>query len=77
MSEREYDGLRTDPEVEAVGVTVTRSIGSDGAVVVFVDTPFEPDGSDGGPGLRVMINDDPTYVGKDYIPEEVPDDGGN
>jgi hypothetical protein len=50
----------------AVEVTVTRSAGDDRAVVVFIDTDFEPDGSDNGPGLRVLINDDEAYVGKAY-----------
>lgn len=49
-----------------VEVTIQESAGSDGAVVVIIDTDFEPDASDGGPGLRVLINDDPTYAGVDY-----------
>jgi hypothetical protein len=54
------------------GVTtiVTRSAGADGAVVVFIDTDFEPGASDGGPGLRVRINDDTTYAGVAYEPRE-------
>lgn len=48
-------------------VTVTRSAGDDQAVLVFIDTTgFEPNGTDGGPGLRVLINDDEAYVGKAY-----------
>lgn len=39
------------------GVAVTFHIAEDGARVVWVDTDFEPDGSDGGPGLRVWLND--------------------
>jgi hypothetical protein len=49
-----------------VEVTVTRSAGDDRAVTVFIDTDFEPGGSDGGPGLRVLINDDEAYAGKAY-----------
>lgn len=46
---------------KGVEITVTRSAGADRAVVVLIDTPnWEPDGSDGGPGLRVLINNDPT-----------------
>lgn len=53
-----------------VRLAVTRSAGDDRAVVVFVDTEFEPDASDGGPGLRVLLNDDEAYVGKAYdLPE--------
>jgi len=37
----------------------------DGAWVVQIDTEFEPDGSDGGTGLRVYINDDDAYIGKE------------
>jgi hypothetical protein len=55
-----------------ITVTITRSGGIDGAVVVFIDTEFEPDGSDEGPGLRVCINDDDAYVGVPFIPN--PDD---
>ena len=41
----------------SITVTVTRSAGDDGAVLVLIDTTFEPDASDRGPGLRVMVND--------------------
>ena len=44
-------------------VTISRTAGADGAWIVQIDTGFEPDGSDEGPGLRVFINDDDTYVG--------------
>jgi len=56
---------RTDvlPDVR---IAVTRSAGDDRAVLVFIDTTFEPDGSDGGPALRVLVNDDEAYVGKAY-----------
>lgn len=50
----------------AVTITVTRSAGDDRAMLVMIDTDFEPDGSDGGPGLRVLLNDDEAYVGKAY-----------
>jgi hypothetical protein len=52
--------------VSAVTVTVTRSGGADGAMLVFIDTDFEPNGSDDGPGLRVRLNDDIVYEGKAY-----------
>lgn len=51
---------------DGITVIVDRSAGADNAVVVFIDTNFEPDGSDGGPGLRVLINDDLTYEGVPY-----------
>jgi hypothetical protein len=47
-----------------ITITATRSAGLDGAVLVFIDTDFEPDASDGGPGLRIMLNDSDAYVGK-------------
>jgi hypothetical protein len=50
----------------AVEITVTRSAGDDRAVTVLIDTDFEPDASDGGPGLRILLNDDETYTGKAY-----------
>lgn len=58
-------------KVEGLGVTITltESAGSDNAIVVFVDTTFAPDASDGGRGLRVLINDDDTYVGVPWRPD--------
>lgn len=50
-------------ELAMLTTTVSRSAGNDGAIVVLLDTTFEPDGSDGGPGLRVRINDDLAYEG--------------
>jgi hypothetical protein len=55
--------MATTPDIT---VTVTRSAGDDRAVLVLIDTAFEPTGSDGGPGLRVLINDDEAYVGTAY-----------
>lgn len=57
--------------LDGIEVIITRSAGTDGAYVVFIDTDFEPDGSNGSPGLRVNINDHPTYVGK---PLTMPED---
>jgi hypothetical protein len=45
------------PDNAGIRVTVTRSSGDDGAVLVMIDTTFEPNGNDGGPGLRILIND--------------------
>jgi hypothetical protein len=57
---------------KAIEITATRSTGADGAFVVFIDTPnWEPDGSDGGPGLRVVLNDGEIY---DVVPWEPFDD---
>lgn len=53
-----------------VTVTVHPSAGSDGAIVVEIDTEFEPDGRDGGPGLRVNINDGDAWTGVAYAPQE-------
>lgn len=58
-----------------VTITVSPSGGTDGALVIFVDTLFEPDGSDGGPGLRVLVNDDDAYIGVPFEHEDVPDCG--
>ena len=44
-------------------VGVWPSAGDDNAVYLHVGTDFEPDGSDGGPGLRVDLNDAPIYTG--------------
>ena len=51
---------------ERVTIAVTRSGGADGAVLIFVDTDFEPDGSDGGPGLRILVNDGDAFIGMPY-----------
>ena len=64
MSGRSSCELRTPSGV--VQVVVARSAGTDGAVVVLIDTDFEPNGSDGGPGLRVLLNDSDAYIGKPY-----------
>jgi hypothetical protein len=61
--------------VKAYGVTVEihRSVGTDGAIVVQIDTEFEPDGSDGIAGLRVYVNDSEAYVGVPLgLPPEQP-----
>lgn len=57
-------------EAEGVKVSIDLSAGSDGALVVWIDTEFEPGGSDGGPGLRVQINDDDAYIGVAYIDDD-------
>ena len=49
-----------------VTVTLTTSAGTDGAVLVIIDTTGEPDGSDGWRGLRVMVNDGDVFVGVPY-----------
>lgn len=54
-------------EALGVAVNITTSAGSDGAVLVIVDTEFEPDGSDGGPGLRVMVNDGDGFIGVPWL----------
>ena len=63
---------RPDEEDEDLGVEVkvVRSAGEDGAVVVFIDTDFEPDASDAGPGLRVFVNDGDVYTGVPHAPKE-------
>lgn len=62
------------PDGKVTRVFVGPSAGSDGAMVVIVDTEYEPDGSDGGTGLRVLVNDGDAFVGVPY--EEVADEGG-
>ncbi len=42
---------------QTVTVSVYRAPSADGAIVVQIDTDFEPNGRDGGPGLRVLVND--------------------
>ena len=56
---------RTDVLAD-VRIAVTRSAGGDRAVVVFIDTTFEPDGSGTVPGLRVLVNDGDAFVGVPY-----------
>ena len=52
-----------------VRVTIFESAGRDDAVVVFVDTDDIPDGPR-GPEIRILLNDEPVYVGKEYEPLE-------
>jgi hypothetical protein len=60
--------LRDEAQQTAADLTisVTRSAGDDRAVLVFIDTEFEPFGSDDSPGLRVLLNDNEVYVGTAY-----------
>jgi hypothetical protein len=52
-----------DYESNRVKVWIHPSGGADGAIVVQLDTEFEPDASDGGPGLRILLNDSDVYEG--------------
>lgn len=52
-----------------ITTAITYSAGTDGAVLVLIDTTFEPNASDGGPGLRVLVNDEPVYAGVAYSRE--------
>ena len=55
---------QSDFEVE---ISVTRSAGDDRAVLVLIDTSFEPFApGDDDLGLRVLLNDNEIYVGKPY-----------
>ena len=45
-------------ELRVGGVTITVTHSEvDGAMVIFLDTDFEPDGENGEPGLRVWLNE--------------------
>jgi hypothetical protein len=57
-----------DDRDETITLTITRSAGRDGVVLVLIDTTFEPDAADGGPGLRVLVNDDSPWAGHDCEP---------
>lgn len=61
-------------EFKGVRATITESAGSDGARLVLIDTDFEPGASDGGPGLRVLVNDHPTYEGVHWAPADEEDE---
>lgn len=50
----------TDLDTETYTITVTRSVGRDGAVVIFVDGDFT------STGLRVIVNDNDVYADPDY-----------
>jgi hypothetical protein len=63
--------LRLDEDAEpAIVVRVTRSSGPDGAVLVMIDTTFlpVPDADEPGPGLRVLVNDEPVFAGVAFQP---------
>lgn len=52
---------------DGVTVIVTRSAGHDDAVVVFVDTDPETIAEgDAGPRIRILLNDEPVYLGVFY-----------
>lgn len=54
-------GMPAERKVDEFTVTITRSAGSDGAIVFFIDGPF---GVDGNAPLRVIVNDEgnPVYA---------------
>lgn len=54
--------------MSSVRVTITRSAGPDGAILVMIDTDDEPDGSDGSTGMRVTLNEATIFDGKPYEP---------
>lgn len=58
-------------QAHGVRVSIHHSDGSDGAVVVQIDTEFEPDHHAGPdqPGLRILLNDGDAYVGVPYRPD--------
>lgn len=58
---------QVEAKLDGVRVILARSAGTDGAVYVMIDTDREPDGSDGGPGLRVDVNDARVYEGVPYL----------
>jgi len=60
--------MKHDLEKLGVKIEIYQRPDPDNAIVVCIDTDFEPNGSDGGPGLRVLINDDDTYSGVPYQP---------
>lgn len=62
------DEVATAAEGAGVQACIVASAGADGATVVMIDTTFEPDGSDGGTGLRVLVNDAPVFEGVKYRP---------
>lgn len=64
-----HRAYQPEAEAEALGVRVSidSSAGKDGAVIVFIDTEFEPDGT---PGLRVILNDADIFVGTPYEAED-------
>lgn len=50
-----------------ISITVLESIGLDKALVINIDTTFEPDGSDGSVGCRVYLNECMIYEGVKHI----------
>lgn len=53
-----------EPKLENYGVTVTIVLGEDRAPVVFIDTDEALD-SERGPAIRVRVNDEPVFIGKE------------
>jgi hypothetical protein len=59
------DDLNAEIRHSAIEVTVTRSDGADGAVLVIIDGMFNENGQ---PPLRVLVNDDPVFAQVPYEP---------
>jgi hypothetical protein len=56
-------------ELHGFTVTITRSAGPDGAVVIYVDGGTEPDiMPDGSPRCRIRLNDEPVYEAVAFEP---------
>lgn len=51
-------------------IAIGQSGGDDKATVIYIDTQYEPDGSDGGTGLRIFLNDNDTFIGVPYQDKE-------
>ena len=56
-----------------INVTITRSHGRDGAPVVFVDTDESITDGPRGPEIRILLNDEPVFTGKEYEPRQTHD----
>lgn len=58
-------------EFEGTTISVDVSPGIDGAIVVYIDTYYEPDGSDGTSGMRIYLNEDCLYESTPFLgPDE-------
>jgi hypothetical protein len=68
-------GKLREHSIEAFDVTITRSAGSDGAVVIFIDGAF---GVDGNAPLRIIVNDEehPVYAEAEHESWKTRDDAG-
>lgn len=70
VAEHECPPKMVEASFEGVHVMLTHSAGADDALLLMIDTNDSVPEGPQGPEIRVLLNDEPVFVGKDYEPLE-------